>query len=729
MLVGGYEDSLRRLGVQSWQRTGDDAPSGAAPSYHFDMLQDVDRNRAYRLGIQATVEEGDLVVDIGTGSGLLALLAKGAGAEHCFAIEGDPALQKAAAVVIASNGLSDSVSLVPKHSTSVRVGFGYDIPYPAHVIVTEIFDSFLLGEGILPSMIDAKKRGLISAEGKVVPASATITAVLVESPFLSRSEMLDGTSLFGAVGACQKASGQEESREWTPPDPIQVHAGTLLSLGLASALSEPFETLRYDFNNPSVGIRKCFSVKATESGLVHGVVIWWDMRMSDTTDAVILSTAPPPYNKPLDGSSSALMAGEYPPPAREHWRQAACVFPKAVTVQAGEEVVVTCAVSEDGLAPRFAASVGGTECTSLLEPVSASQFCFPSIRRCHLTQMGCEARERAFSSACVGIVQRVASLGRASPSIVCVGDGPLLPMCLGRAAAEHGVRIICLQSSVQGTLFTENLILSAGLDSVVTVRPVLGQGISFEGTYAEALVQAAKEVLGGGAADGFVSEPCYYSMAVTGAGGAWALDEFFRFWHESHAMRESGLLSHECEYMPHSASLMATPIECHELWRRRRAPLHDVEGVDLSAFNRFRPFPSPTAHQDLTEWSQSPEVSDVLPWQDCMKALRPRTSIASFSPSRPFAGGNFAVQTSIKVQGTCHALVLSLSLQLTSGAECIRWTPEPSDGGTQALWLFPRPPCVLPDDPLAMVLLVNTTLEDHESGGASAQVRLKCAAG
>ena len=34
VLIGGYEDSLKRLGVQSWQSS-----DGAAPSYHFDMLQ------------------------------------------------------------------------------------------------------------------------------------------------------------------------------------------------------------------------------------------------------------------------------------------------------------------------------------------------------------------------------------------------------------------------------------------------------------------------------------------------------------------------------------------------------------------------------------------------------------------------------------------------------------------------------------------------------------------
>jgi hypothetical protein len=34
-------------------------------------------------------------------------------------------------------------------------------------------------------------------------------------------------------------------------------------------------------------------------------------------------------------------------------------------------------------------------------------------------------------------------------------------------------------------------------------------------------------------------------------------------------------------------------LQCAEMWRRRRGPLTDVEGINLRAFNKFRPYPPP----------------------------------------------------------------------------------------------------------------------------------------
>jgi hypothetical protein len=234
MLIGGYEDSLKRLGIQSWQAAG----AGAAPSYHFDMLQDEERNEAYRRGIEATVEEDDIVVDIGTGSGLLAIMAANAGAQHVFAIEGDPTLERAARMVVAANGKENVVTVVGRHSTQIKVGFGLDVPTGADVLVTEIFDSWLLGEGMVPIMHDALARGLLADNARVVPAGAQIWGVLVESEWLRCHEELPAHALGGCVGVMRGLS--REQRRWSPPEPLQVHANMLEARGLGRRLSAPF---------------------------------------------------------------------------------------------------------------------------------------------------------------------------------------------------------------------------------------------------------------------------------------------------------------------------------------------------------------------------------------------------------------------------------------------------------------------------------------------------------
>jgi predicted RNA methylase len=66
--------------------------------------------QAYRHGIEAVVEEEDLVIDIGTGSGILSILSVRAGAEHVFAIEGDPALERAATRVFHTTNPRVSIS-------------------------------------------------------------------------------------------------------------------------------------------------------------------------------------------------------------------------------------------------------------------------------------------------------------------------------------------------------------------------------------------------------------------------------------------------------------------------------------------------------------------------------------------------------------------------------------------------------------------------------------------
>lgn len=147
------------------------------PTFHRDMLADKARNRAYRRAIEGAGLAGKSVLDIGAGSGLLAMMAARAGAARVYACEANKALAATARAIVAANGFADRVRILARHSSTLDAG--RDLGGGVDLIVSEIFGHDLIGEGALPSLSHAM-RALARPGARIVPAAAAIRVALAD---------------------------------------------------------------------------------------------------------------------------------------------------------------------------------------------------------------------------------------------------------------------------------------------------------------------------------------------------------------------------------------------------------------------------------------------------------------------------------------------------------------------------------------------------------------------
>lgn len=137
------------------------------------MMADHGRVSAYARALEARVTPSSIVLDIGTGPGILALLACRAGASRVYAVEADDVIQLAREAAHA-NGFADRTTFLRGMSTDVN------LPERVDGIVTALQGVLPLFGKSLVSILDARRR-LLKPGGWILPERESIWATLVSS--------------------------------------------------------------------------------------------------------------------------------------------------------------------------------------------------------------------------------------------------------------------------------------------------------------------------------------------------------------------------------------------------------------------------------------------------------------------------------------------------------------------------------------------------------------------
>jgi tetratricopeptide (TPR) repeat protein len=269
------------------------------PAWHFAMMHDCKRNDVYETAIGRAVF-GKRVLEIGTGAGLLAMMAARAGAASVTTCEAVATIADRARSIVAENALSERIAVIAKRSTDLVMG--RDIAGRAEVLITETFSSNLLDEGVL-SAIEHAHQHLLAENARIIPAAASAMG------FLIGGECLQEMLFVGRV----KGFDLSQFNDFAPP-----HLAVALD-GLAyETLSDDVELFRFDFNQRNFpAARVPITMTANKAGVCAGLAQWIKIELDSETRY---------DNKPSPEGKHA------------HWSHLVYRFPKRVPVQKGDLV-------------------------------------------------------------------------------------------------------------------------------------------------------------------------------------------------------------------------------------------------------------------------------------------------------------------------------------------------------------------------------------------------------
>lgn len=270
---------------------------------YYDMMADRVRMGAYQKAISKTVKEGDVVLDLGCGLGILSFLALRAGAKKVYAVEKTDSINLAKEVA-KRNKIDDRIIFIEGVSMDIT------LPEKVDVIVSETLGSFAVEENTLDFTIDARKR-FLKENGRMIPEALKLYLVPVESKNAYKK-----MAFWKDIAGFDFSYAKEELTKRLLIEDIKKE--DFLSKPVVYKGIDLIET-----EDTSINERAVFEF--SRQGILHGFAGWFEALL---TDDVLIDTSP----------SSP----------KTHWRQAFFPLKESINIKKGDNIIIDMKVMPKG---------------------------------------------------------------------------------------------------------------------------------------------------------------------------------------------------------------------------------------------------------------------------------------------------------------------------------------------------------------------------------------------
>ncbi|XP_046426802.1 protein arginine N-methyltransferase 7 isoform X1 [Neodiprion fabricii] len=521
-----------------------------ARSAFADMLHDKERNEKYFAALKAAIDKKHAlgkkanVLDIGTGTGLLSMMAAKCGADTITACEAFKPMAECAIKIIEDNGYADKIKLIFKRSTEITVGIDGDMPNRANILVTEVFDTELIGEGALSTFRHAHKV-LLDNDSIVIPHSGTVWAQVVDSPLVCAWNRIE--PVLNSTGDKILVDTPTVTRSCSGAAAVHDLQLSQLPRDSFKLLTKPLAVCRFDWSDvATLQLSESFShkTKSIAAGTAHAVFMWWDLKM-DTEGQVLLSCAPvwehPDVKLELNHGKSTVELNEKIP-WRDHWMQAVYYLSPAYEICSGQEL--TLVTSHDEYSFWYHLNDGSSMDEVNYQRPICDCFVHLAYSRTRIGQLNDKKRNKKYIQA---LEKRITS----DSVCLCLSDNCLL----GLAAAKLGSKkVIIFESNGLSHRVMEMFVKANGLSEKVRI------------------VNSKDDLNPDDGVNLIFGEPNFVTSIL-----AW--DNIY-FWHLS-----SRYPKHIAR-IPSAVTVRAVAVEFKDL-HKIRAPVRKCEGFDMSRFDEL----------------------------------------------------------------------------------------------------------------------------------------------